>query len=149
MVDAIQESKKNELNKLINALGIRHVGTKSAKILAKRYGNMEKLMNATYESLNQTEDVGEITANSVSEFFMQEQTRDVIEKLKAVGVNMVEHGQETIDDRFAGKIFVLTGTLEKYSREEASKIIEKYEGKVSGTVSKKTTYVLAGEEARK
>ena len=147
LVDAIQESKNNELSKLINALGIRHVGAKSAKILAKRYGSMDKLMNATFESLSLTEDVGDITADSVFEFFAQEQTQDLISRLKSAGVNMIEHGQETIDDRFAGKTFVLTGTLEKYSREEASKIIESYQGKVSGTVSKKTSYVLAGEEA--
>lgn len=147
LIDAIEESKNNELNKLINALGIRHVGTKSAKILAKRYGSMEKLMNATFESLNLTEDVGEITANSVSEFFMQDQNRDFIKRLKDAGVNMIEHGQEVIDDRFAGFVFVLTGTLENHTREEASKIIESFEGKVSSTVSKNTTYVLAGEEA--
>ena len=147
LIDAIQESKNNELNKLINALGIRHVGTKSAKILAKRYGTMDKLMNASFESLSLTEDVGEITADSVSEFFMQEQTRDLIEKLKTAGVNMVVHQEEIIDERFYGKVFVLTGTLENYTREEAGKIIERYSGKVSSTVSKKTSYVLAGEEA--
>ena len=147
LIDAIQESKNNELNKLINALGIRHVGTKSAKILAKRYGTMDKLMNASFESLSLTEDVGEITADSVSEFFMQEQTRDLIEKLKTAGVNMVVHQEEIIDERFYGKVFVLTGTLENYTREEAGKIIERYAGKVSSTVSKKTSYVLAGEEA--
>ena len=147
LIDAIQKSKGNELSKFINALGIRHVGTKSAKILAKRYGNIENLMNASLESLTMTEDVGEITANSVYEFFAQEQTKDLIEKLKIAGVNMEEQVSETIDDRFAGKIFVLTGTLERHTREEASQIIESYEGKVSGTVSKKTTYVLAGEEA--
>ena len=147
LIDAIQESKNNELSKLINALGIRHVGTKSAKILAKRYGSMDKLMNASFESLNLTEDIGEITADSVSEFFMQEQTRDLIEKLKAAGVNMIEHQEEVIDERFYGKVFVLTGTLENYTREEAGKIIESFAGKVSSTVSKKTSYVLAGEEA--
>ena len=147
LINAIQESKNNELSKLINALGIRHVGTKSAKILAKRYGSMDKLMNASFESLNLTEDIGEITADSVSEFFMQEQTRDLIEKLKAAGVNMIEHQEEVIDERFYGQVFVLTGTLENYTREEAGKIIESFAGKVSSTVSKKTSYVLAGEEA--
>ena len=147
LVDAIAKSKENELSKLINALGIRHIGTKSAKILAKRYGNIDALMNASFDSLNETDEIGEITADSVSEFFMQDQTKDLIERLKQAGVNMIEHGQEIIDDRFAGKIFVLTGTLEKHSRDEASKIIESYAGKVSSTVSKKTDYVLAGEEA--
>lgn len=149
LIDAIRESKNNELSKLINALGIRHVGTKSAKILAKRYGSMDKLMDASFESLSLTEEIGEITADSVSEFFMQEQTRDLIEKLKAAGVNMIEHQEEIVDERFFGKVFVLTGTLEKYTREEAGKIIESFAGKVSSTVSKKTSYVLAGEEARK
>ena len=147
LVDAIAKSKENELSKLINALGIRHIGTKSAKILAKRYGNIDALMNASFDSLNETDEIGEITADSVSEFFMQDQTKDLIERLKQPGVNMIEHGQELIDDRFAGKIFVLTGTLEKHSRDEASKIIESHAGKVSSTVSKKTDYVLAGEEA--
>ena len=147
LVDAIAKSKENELSKLINALGIRHIGTKSAKILAKRYGNIDALMNASFDSLNETDEIGEITADSVSEFFMQDQTKDLIERLKQAGVNMIEHGQEIIDDRFAGKIFVLTGTLEKHSRDEASKIIESHAGKVSSTVSKKTDYVLAGEEA--
>lgn len=147
LIDAIRESKNNELSKLINALGIRHVGTKSAKILAKRYGSMDKLMDASFESLSLTEEIGEITADSVSEFFMQEQTRDLIEKLKAAGVNMIEHQEEIVDERFFGKVFVLTGTLEKYTREEAGKIIESFAGKVSSTVSKKTSYVLAGEEA--
>ena len=147
LVDAIAKSKENELSKLINALGIRHIGTKSAKILAKRYGNIDALMNASFDSLNETDEIGEITADSVSEFFMQDQTKDLIERLKQAGVNMIEHGQELIDDRFAGKIFVLTGTLEKHSRDEASQIIESHAGKVSSTVSKKTDYVLAGEEA--
>lgn len=147
LVDAIAKSKENELSKLINALGIRHIGTKSAKILAKRYGNIDALMNASFDSLNETDEIGEITAESVSEFFMQDQTKDLIERLKQAGVNMIEHGQELIDDRFAGKIFVITGTLEKHSRDEASKIIESHAGKVSSTVSKKTDYVLAGEEA--
>ena len=146
LVDAIAKSKENELSKLINALGIRHIGTKSAKILAKRYGNIDALMNASFDSLNEIDEIGEITADSVSEFFMQDQTKDLIERLKQAGVNMIEHGQELMDDRFAGKIFVLTGTLEKHSRDEASKIIESHAGKVSSTVSKKTDYVLAGEE---
>ena len=147
LMDSIEESKKNELSKLVNALGIRHIGTKSAKILAKRYGNIDKLMEASLESLRKTEDVGDITAESVSEFFMQEQTKDLIEKLKQAGVNMEEPKQNSIDDRFAGQVFVLTGTLENYSRDQAKQIIESFEGKVSGSVSKKTTYVLAGEEA--
>lgn len=147
LLDSIAKSKENELNKLISALGIRHIGSKAAKILAKKYVTIDKLMNASSDSLYVTEDIGEVSAQSVREFFMQDQTIDLINRLKEAGVNMVEHKEEPVDDRFAGKVFVLTGTLESYSREEASKIIESFEGKVSSTVSKKTSYVLAGEEA--
>ncbi len=147
LIDSIAKSKENELNKLISALGIRHIGSKAAKILAKKYTTIDKLMNASSDSLYVTEDIGEVSAQSVREFFMQEQTIDLINRLKQAGVNMIEHKEEPVDDRFAGKVFALTGTLENYSREEASKIIESYEGKVSSTVSKKTNYVLAGEEA--
>ena len=94
-----------------------------------------------------TEDVGEITANSVYEFFNQDQTKDLIEKLKNAGVNMESTEAESEDNRFSGMTFVLTGTLEKYTRQEASDLIERLGGKTSGTVSKKTSYVLAGEEA--
>ena len=105
-------------------------------------------MNATEESLILVEDLGEKRATNVYEFFHQEQTIDLIQKLRNAGVNM-ESGQEDeiLDERFAGKTFVLTGTLKNYSREEAKEIIEKFAGKVTGSVSKKTTYVLAGEEA--
>ncbi len=147
LINAINESKNNNLDKLISALGIRHVGTKSAKILAREYGTMDNLMNASFINLNFIEDVGTITANSVCEFFAQEQTIDLIEKLKNAGVNMKDNTSEENDNRFAGMTFVLTGTLEKYTRDEASEIIEKFGGKTSSSVSKKTTYVLAGEEA--
>ena len=146
LVDAIQESKSNDLSRLINSFGIRHVGTKSAKILARKFKTMDNLMNSSIEKLYMTEDVGEITANSVYEFFNQEQTRDLIEKLKNAGVNMESTEAESEDSRFSGMTFVLTGTLEKYTRQEASDLIERLGGKTSGTVSKKTSYVLAGEE---
>ena len=147
LIDAIQESKSNDLSRLINSFGIRHVGTKSAKILARKFKTMDNLMNSSIEKLYMTEDVGEITANSVYEFFNQEQTRDLIEKLKNAGVNMESTEAESEDSRFSGMTFVLTGTLEKYTRQEASDLIERLGGKTSGTVSKKTSYVLAGEEA--
>ena len=92
-------------------------------------------------------DIGLIVAKSIKEFFMQEQTKDLIGKLKTEGVNTKAYEEENIDNRFEGKTFVLTGTLEEYTREEASNLIEKFGGKTSGTVSKKTDYVLAGEEA--
>ena len=104
-------------------------------------------MEASYEELRMIDDVGEITAHAIYEFFRQEQTIDLINKLKVAGVNTILLEEETSDNRFEGKTFVLTGTLEKYTRDEASDIIEKFGGKTSSSVSKKTSYVLAGQEA--
>ena len=147
LIESIEKSKKQDLFHLITALGIRQVGVKAAKVLSKKYKNMDNLQNADFESLAQVQDVGEITANNIIEFFKQEQTKDIIEKLKQAGVNMETLEQDNNDNRFEGKTFVLTGALEKYTRDEASSIIEKFGGKVSGSVSKKTDYVLAGEDA--
>ena len=147
LIDSIEKSKKQDLFHVINALGIKQVGIKAAKVLAKKYKTMEELSNASFESLALTDDVGEITANNIIEFFAQEQTKDIIERLKNLGVNMESLQEENIDNRFEGKIFVLTGALEKYSRKEAEDVIEKYGGKTSSSVSKKTSYVLAGEDA--
>ena len=147
LIDSINISKQNDLYRLITALGIRHVGVKAAKVLAKTYENMDNLSNASIEDLSQVDEVGPIVANSINEFFSQEQTKDLLKRLKDAGVNMERQKEENEDDRFAGKTFVLTGSLEKYSREEASNIIEKFGGKTSSSVSKKTTYLLAGEEA--
>ena len=147
MVDAIEESKNKELYRLINALGIRHVGVKLAKFLAKKYGSIDNLMNASVESLAMKEDVGLITAKSIYQFFREEQTIDLINKLKSYKLNMKYKEESSLDNRFEGKTFVLTGTLEKYTRDEAGEIIEKFGGKTSGSVSKKTDYVLAGEDA--
>ena len=147
LIDSINASKENDLYRLITALGIRHVGVKAAKILAKQYGNIDELSKATIENLSQVEEIGPIVANSIKEFFEQEQTKDLIKRLKEAGVNVQRIKDDNEDDRFAGKTFVLTGSLEKYSREEASNIIEKFGGKTSSSVSKKTSYVLAGEDA--
>ena len=147
LIDAIEKSKDNELDRLICAIGIRHIGTKSAKTLAKKFKSIDGLMGASLEELIETDDVGDITAQSIYEFFKQEQTVDLINKLKNVNVNMKLNEEEIIDNRFEGKVFVLTGTLEEFTRDEASKIIERYGGKTSSSVSKKTDYVLAGEEA--
>ena len=147
LINSINRSKQNNLDRLITALGIEQVGTKSAKILAKRFKTMDNLSKANFGTLTFVEEIGQITANSVREFFMQEQTKDLLKKLKAAGVNMKELDNESGDNRFLGKTFVLTGTLEKYTRDEASEIIEKFGGKTSGSVSKKTSYVLAGEDA--
>ena len=147
LVDSINASKENDLYRLITALGIRHVGVKAAKILSKRYENMDNLSEATVESLSMVDEIGPIVANSIRDFFEQEQTKDLIKRLKNAGVNMQRQKDDNEDDRFAGMTFVLTGSLEKYSREEASNIIEKFGGKTSSSVSKKTSYVLAGEDA--
>lgn len=147
LIDSINASKSNDLYRLITALGIRHVGVKAAKILAKQYDNIDNLSKATVENLSEVEEIGPIVANSIREFFEQQQTKDLISRLKQAGVNMERQKDENEDDRFAGKTFVLTGSLEKYSREEASNIIEKFGGKTSSSVSKKTSYVLAGEDA--
>ena len=146
LIDAIEASKENDLSKLINGFGIRHLGTKTSKLIAKRFKNMDNILTASFEEIGLIEDVGPIIAESVYKFFTQEQTKDLINKLKEAGVNM-EYKESGTDDRFLGKTFVLTGSLEKYSRDEASEIIEKFGGKTSGSVSKKTDYVLAGEEA--
>ena len=147
LIDSINKSKENDLYRLITALGIRHVGVKAAKTLARRYKNIDNLANASFESLSMIEDIGPIVANSIREFFMEEQTLDLIKRLKESGVNTQAIEDENADNRFEGKTFVLTGTLEKYTREEASNIIEKFGGKTSSSVSKKTAFVLAGEEA--
>ena len=147
LMDAIEKSKSNDVSKLITGLGIRHIGAKSAKNLARKFRTIDNLMNASIEELSVQNDVGEITAKSIYEFFREEQSIDLINKLKQAGVNMESLEEENIDNRFEGKTFVLTGALSKYSRDEASDIIEKLGGKTSGSVSKKTSYVLAGEDA--
>ena len=147
LVDSIEESKQNDLYRLITALGIRHVGTKASKILAKKYKNIDNLSEAKLEDLSNINDIGPVMANSIVEFFNQSQTKDLIKRLKEAGVNTLAFEEEESDNRFEGKTFVLTGSLEQFTRGEASDIIEKYGGKTSSTVSKKTDYVLAGEAA--
>ena len=147
LVDSIENSKKNDLNRLITALGIRHVGTKAAKVLAKKYLNIDNLSNAGFMELQEINDVGEIMANSIVEFFAQEQTKDLINRLKNAGVNTKYLKEGSTDNRFEGKTFVITGTLEKYTRKEVEDLIENLGGKVSSSVSKKTDYLLAGEDA--
>lgn len=147
LINAIEESKHRDLYRLINSLGIRHVGVKLAKTLTRYYQSMDQLINAPYIELRMIEDVGEITAKTIYEFFRQEQTLDLIEKLKSAGVNMNVLEEAVEDEKLTGKTFVLTGTLEHYSREEASKLIEQHGGRTSSAVSKKTDYVLAGEDA--
>lgn len=147
LIESIEKSKNQDLYNVINALGIRQVGIKAAKVLAKKYKTMDNLSNASLESLCEASDVGEITARNIYEFFRQEQTIDMINRLKEAGVNMKLNEEEGTDNRFEGKTFVLTGSLTKYTRNEASDLIEKFGGKTSSSVSKKTNYVLAGEDA--
>ncbi len=145
-VEAIVRSRDNDLWRLINALGIRQVGEKAAKTLAQRFGTMDALAAATEEELTAVDDVGPITARYLCQWMESPQSRDLLARLKAAGVNM-SCKEETHDSRFAGMTFVLTGALEKFTRDEAGEMIEKRGGKASGSVSKKTTYVVAGENA--
>ena len=145
-VDAIAKSKENDLWRLIFALGIRQVGAKAAKILAAHFGSMEALRRATAEELTQIDDVGAVTADYIIRWMSSDQAADLLERLKAAGVNM-ESRQKLVDRRFAGMTFVLTGALSHFTREEAGEMIEQRGGKASASVSKKTTYVVAGENA--
>lgn len=148
LINAINDSKDRPFYKLITALGIRHIGAKSAKTIAKHFKNIDNLISAEVEEIAELEDVGQIMAQSIYEFFKEEQTIDLIKKLRNAGVNMREDEDiENIDLKFEGLTFVLTGSLDNYTREEAGTIIEKLGGKVSSSVSKKTSYVLAGEDA--
>lgn len=143
---AIENSKQNDLSKLIFAFGIRHIGSKAAALISENFGSMETVLNATEADFEAIDGFGEVLAKSAFEFFALNETRAMIERLKAHGVNM-NSLKEIKDNRFAGMSFVLTGTLPTYSRNEASAIIEGFGGKTSSSVSKKTTYVLAGEDA--
>lgn len=147
LINSINTSKENDLHRLITSFGIRHVGVKAAKDLARVYKDLDVLSKASIEELSYIDDIGQVVAKSIYEFFNQEQTKDLIERLKEAGVNTKEIQKTGTDDRFSGMTFVLTGSLEKFSREDASNLIEKFGGKTSGSVSKKTTYVLAGEDA--
>ena len=146
LLTAIEESKQQDVSRLIYGFGIRQVGAKTARVLATAFGNLENLMAADVEALTQVEDIGEITARSIVSWFSQPQSEHLIRRLKEAGVNM-ESLRKITDTRFAGKTFVLTGTLTKFTREEASQKIELLGGKVSGSVSKKTSFVVVGENA--
>ncbi|MEE0943953.1 MAG: NAD-dependent DNA ligase LigA [Clostridia bacterium] len=147
LLSALEKSKNNELSRLITALGIRHIGEKAAKVLASEYKSMDKLINANFNELTLIDEIGPVMAESIIEFFSSNQNIDFIERLKLAGVSMNTISKTGEDNRFSGKTFVLTGTLEKYTRSEASKLIENFGGKTSSSVSKKTDFVLAGKEA--
>lgn len=146
LLSAIEKSKSQDLSRLLFAFGIRQVGQKAGKILAQRFGSLDNLQAATVEELTQVDDIGAITAQSIVDWFASPQSQHLIARLKEAGVNM-QAEQKGEDQRFAGKTFVLTGTLDRFTRAEATKMIEDRGGKAAGSVSKKTTYVVAGEAA--
>ena len=146
LLAAIENSKEQDLSRLIFALGIRQVGAKTGKTLATQFGTLDALLNASVEELTEVSDVGEVTAKNIADWFAQPQAREMIEKLRDAGVNF-ESKRQITDTRFAGQTFVLTGALSKFTREEATEKIELFGGKAAGSVSKKTTYVVVGENA--
>lgn len=148
LMNALEKSKHNPLYRLIYALGIRHIGEKAAKVLSAKYKTLDNLRNAPAEELVGINDIGGIMAQSITEYFAEEQNKLFIEQLEKAGVNCIDDSTDTKkDNRFEGKTFVLTGTLSKYKRSDAGAIIESMGGKTSSSVSKKTSYVLAGEDA--
>ena len=146
LLDAIERSKGNDVSRLIFALGIRQVGEKAAKVLAKTFGSLDKLMQADAEELTQVRDIGAVTAQNILAWFGDPQSQHMISRLREAGVNFESHVRQE-DDRFAGMTFVLTGALSLFTRDEATEKIERFGGKAAGSVSKKTTYVVAGENA--
>ena len=146
LLSAIENSKNQDVSRLIYALGIRQVGAKTGKVLAGAFGNLDALMAASREELMEVPDVGGITAESIYQWFRHEQSRHMIERLRSAGVNF-ESKRIISDSRFAGMTFVLTGALSKFTREEATEKIELFGGKAAGSVSKKTSYVVVGENA--
>ncbi|MBQ5805380.1 MAG: NAD-dependent DNA ligase LigA, partial [Erysipelotrichaceae bacterium] len=148
LIEAIENSKNNSLERLINGLGIRQVGEKASKVLAAYYGNMDALMHASFEDLSSIRDVGPVTAEYIRDFFNEPDNVEMLEQLKLFGVNM-NYIDNTVsnDSVFNGKTVVLTGTLEKYSRNEATELLENLGAHVSGSVSSRTDYVIYGSEA--
>ena len=146
LLSAIEASKTQDVSRLIYALGIRQVGAKTGKVLASSFGSLDALMAATEEELTAVPDVGAVTASFIADWFRQPQSVHMVERLRQAGVNF-ESKRVISDTRFAGKVFVLTGALSKFTREEASEKIELLGGKVSGSVSKKTSFVVVGENA--
>ena len=147
LLNAVEKSKSAEINRLVYALGIRHIGEKAAKLLCEHFLSIEDLFTATVEEISAIDGYGTIMAESVADYFSLEATRNLIDELKALGVEMKPLEAKTKEGIFLGKTFVLTGTLPTMSRKEASALIEQNGGKTSSSVSKKTDYVLAGEDA--
>ncbi len=146
LINAIEKSKTRGLDAVVFALGIRQIGKKAARILAERFGSIDRIMEAQISDFTDIFELGEISGKNICEFFQNEQNRHTVERLRELGVKM-DYETTKVSDKFQGKTFVLTGTLPTLTRSEASKIIEDNGGKVSSSVSKKTSYVLAGEEA--
>ena len=143
---SIEASKENDLSRLLCAFGIRQVGVKAAKVLAAAFGSLDALMQADMDALTAVPDVGQTTAENIIQWFASEQSRDLVQRLRDAGVNFKSHSTVT-DTRFAGKTFVLTGALSLFTRDEATARIEAFGGKVASSVSKKTSCVVAGENA--
>ena len=147
LINAIEKSKSRPLDKVIFALGIRNIGQASAKLLCEKFPSIEKIMSATAEEIEEIDGFGKVMSENVAKAFSEQHRKDLISRLLELGVKMEYQTTQTNDNRFEGMTFVLTGTLETLKRDEAKKIIESFGGKVSGSVSKKTTFVVAGEEA--
>ena len=148
LIESIEVSKENSVERLIFAIGISGVGEKNAKLLAKRYKNIDNLMNATYEELESIKDMGPILAKNVVCFFQDVDNIELINNLKNIGVNMEYIGEVVVEnDNFVNKKFVITGTLDKYSRDEVKQMIENNGGITSESVSKKTDVVIVGRDA--
>ena len=146
LLAAIEDSKSRDVSRLIYALGIRQVGVKTGKVLATAFGSLDALEQAGVEALTEVPDVGEVTAGFIADWFAQPQSRHLLERLRQAGVNF-QSLRQVGDQRFAGMTFVLTGALSRFTREEATEQIENLGGKVSGSVSKKTKFVVVGENA--
>ena len=146
LLAAIEASKQQDVSRLIFALGIRQVGAKTGKVLASTFGHMDALMAASLEELTEVPDVGAVTAENIATWFAQPESQQMIQRLREAGVNF-ESKRTVTDNRFAGKTFVLTGALSKFTREEATEKIELFGGKAAGSVSKKTSFVVVGENA--
>ncbi|MGN0454302.1 MAG: NAD-dependent DNA ligase LigA [Ruminococcus sp.] len=147
LINALEKSKSNSLYRLVFALGIRHIGQKAAKLLCRKYHQVDMLFSAKAEEISEIEGFGDVMAESVEDYFSLEETKALIDELKSLGLNMSETDTAVEEGVFTGKTFVLTGTLPTYKRSKAAKIIEDNGGKTSSSVSKKTDFVLAGEDA--
>ena len=147
LLDAIETSKKNDAYKLLTGLGIPNVGKAAAKAILKYFKEFDALEAADMDQLQEVNDIGEVSADCIFRFFGDEKNKVLLQRLREAGVNMAYIPEEGADERFAGQTFVITGTLPSMDRKEAAALIEKFGGKVAGSVSKKTAYVLAGENA--